>query len=203
LLFIHCAGSGKISPMSAESKSNPDSSERAPAIAPSALFNPRQAEREPMSWTPWIIAAAVVILVAVILLISTHHRKSAAINSLLAPAPYAGSLAISNIQMSESTSLSGGKVTYIDGHIKNTGPSTLTSATVQTVFANDEALPPQIETLPLTLIRTHEPYVDTQPVSTAPIAPGEDREFRLIFEAINSNWNGQIPVVRIIGSTQK
>ena len=50
---------------------------------------------------------------------------------------------------------------------------------------------PQVETVPLTLIRTHEPYVDTEPVSAAPIKAGEVREFRLIFENIGANWNQQ------------
>ena len=41
----------------------------------------------------------------------------------------------------------------------------MTGITVQVIFRNDEAMPPQVETLPLTLIRTREPYIDTQPVS--------------------------------------
>jgi len=65
------------------------------------------------------------------------------------------------------------------------------------------ALPPQIETLPLALIRTHEPYVDTQLVSAAPIAPGDDREFRLIFEDINSNWNQQLPEIHVVHVTTR
>ena len=169
---------------------------------PASLFTPRESAPEPISWTPWIIAASVVALIA-LLLVVTHHDKPASPHALLAPAAYASSLAISGIQMSESTSLSGGKSTYIDGHIKNNGASTLTSATVQVVFANDMAMPPQIETLPLTLIRTREPYVDTEPVSAEPVASGEDREFRLIFESLNTNWNGQIPVIRIIQTSQK
>ena len=47
-------------------------------------------------------------------------------------------------------------------------------------------------------IRTHEPYIDTQTVAAAPLAPGQDREFRLIFENINNNWNIQIPEVHIV-----
>ena len=100
--------------------------------------------------------------------------------------------------MIESTSISGGKSTFIDGHIRNTGPRTVTGATVQVLFANSEALPPQIETQPLTLIRTREPYVDTQLVGAAPLAPGDGREFRLIFESIGSNWNQQLPAIHIV-----
>ena len=100
--------------------------------------------------------------------------------------------------MSESTSLSGGKSTYVDGHIKNTGRQTVSGITVQVVFRNDEAMPPQIDTVPLSLIRTREPYVDTQSVAAAPLKPGDERDFRLIFESIPANWNVQTPEIRII-----
>jgi hypothetical protein len=86
----------------------------------------------------------------------------------------------------------------VDGHIKNIGGETVTAVTVQVLFANDEAMPPQIETVPLSLIRTREPYVDTQSVSAAPLKPGDEREFRLIFESIPSNWNTQMPEIRVI-----
>ena len=82
-------------------------------------------------------------------------------------------------------------------------PRPLPAATVQVLFANDEALPPQIETVPLALIRTHEPYVDTQPISDAPLAPGDDREFRLIFEDIRGNWNQQLPEIHVVHVTTR
>jgi Protein of unknown function (DUF2393) len=167
------------------------------------LFAARPPERTPISPLPWIIAGAVVLILIAVLLISGHRKPAAPLNAALPPDPYASSLAISGIEMSESTSLSGGKSTYIDGHIRNNGQCTVTAITVQAVFANDETLPPQIETLPLTLIRTHQPYVDTEPVSNAPIAPGDDREFRLIFENIGANWNTQPPVIRAVHVTSR
>ena len=99
-------------------------------------------------------------------------------------AAYAANLPLSQLAMSESTSLSGGKSTFIDGHIQNTGDQTVSGITVQVLFRNNEAMPPQIETLPLSLIRTREPYIDTQPVSAAPLKPGDERDFRLIFESL-------------------
>jgi hypothetical protein len=69
---------------------------------------------------------------------------------------------------------------------------------VQAIFRNDEAMPPQIDTLPLSLIRTREPYIDTQSVRADPLKPGDERDFRLIFESIPANWNSQMPEVRII-----
>src|SRR5260370_29615845 len=100
--------------------------------------------------------------------------------------------------MRDSTSLSGGKSTFIDGHIRNTGNQTVTGITVQVIFRNNEAMPPQIETLPLSLIRTREPYIDTQPVSAAPLKPGDERDFQLIFESLPANWKMQIPEIHII-----
>ena len=41
-----------------------------------------------------------------------------------APDAYAASLPITDIKMSESSNLAGGKVTYIDGHIANNGNRT-------------------------------------------------------------------------------
>ncbi len=167
------------------------------ARAAGTLFA-RPAEHAPTSLIPWGIAGFSVLLILGLLLVLGRHGKTAPGENLAGPDAYAPALAVSGIQMSESTSLSGGKSTYIDGHIRNTGGRTVTSATVQVVFGNDDALPPQIETLPLALIRTHEPYVDTQPVSAAPLAPGDDREFRLIFEDIRANWNQHIPEVRVV-----
>jgi hypothetical protein len=75
--------------------------------------------------------------------------------------------------------------------------------TVQVVFQNDLALTPQIDTVSLTLIRMKEPYIDTGPVSAAPLQPGDDREFRLTFESVPDNWNTQMPEVRIIATEFK
>jgi len=144
-----------------------------------------------------IAAVAVVVLVVVLVLMG---RKPAGPppNTLQPVAAYADNLEVSSLQMSESTSISGGKSTYIDGHIANKGTATVNGVTVQVIFANDVAMPPQIETVPLRLIRTREPYVDTEPVSAAPLAPGGEADFRLIFEGINSNWNLHPPELHVV-----
>ena len=50
----------------------------------------------------------------------------------------------------------------------------------------------------INLIRTREPYVDTQPVSAAPIQPGQQREFRLILDSVTMDWNQQYPEIRVV-----
>jgi hypothetical protein len=100
--------------------------------------------------------------------------------------------------MSESSNLAGGKVTYLDGHIANTGSRTVTGVTVQVLFRDGAHEVAQNETLPLKLIRMREPYVDLEPVSAAPLTPGREHDFRLIFDAVSPDWDGAYPEVRVI-----
>ncbi len=153
--------------------------------------------------TAWVAAAVVVLIVLFGLIWSGRGRRATTANDAQPLAAYAASLPLSQLEMSESTSLVGGKSTFVDGHIKNTGEATVTGITVQVLFGNLEGSAPEIETLPLTLIRTREPYIDTQPVSSSPLKPGDEREFRLIFEPIPQNWNMQMPEVRVVGVDTK
>jgi hypothetical protein len=151
-----------------------------------------------------IATVAIVILGVFLFMFNRRHGAPDPDPRVRQPiAAYAANLQITDIQMSESTSLSGGKVTYIDGHITNHGPSTVTGINVQVLFANDQAMPPQMMSDVLNLIRTREPYVDTQAVAAAPIAPGAGADFRLIFEGINDNWNGQFPEIHIVRVTTR
>jgi hypothetical protein len=156
---------------------------------------------ERRSLLPWVIAGVVVALVVIALLLT--WRQPAASNpggaGLAAADPYAKDLALTNIRMSESTSLSGAKQTYIDGDITDNGGKTLTGITVQVAFRDYTNRIGQKNTMPLTLVRTHEPYIDVGPVSAAPIQPGQTREFRLIFDHVTDGWNGQYPEIRVIG----
>jgi hypothetical protein len=145
----------------------------------------------------WGVAGLAVLVVIVVLALAGRHKATAPA-TIQPPAPYAANLPLSQLAMSESTSLSGGKSTFIDGHIKNTGNQIVTGITVQVLFRNNQAMPPQIETVPLSLIRTREPYVDTQPVSVAPLKAGDERDFRLIFESLPANWNMEMPEIRIV-----
>jgi Protein of unknown function (DUF2393) len=180
----------------------PDSSKQDPASPlsePAGLgFGSPKEERAGFPVAAWG-AAALIVLVVVGALVFAGRKKPAPAPSTLQPADaYAASLPLSQFAMSEAANLSGGKLTYLDGHVQNTGNRTVTGITVQVVFQNDESLAPQIDTVPLTLIRTKDPYIDTQPVSSNPLKPGDDREFRLTFETVPANWNQQMPEVRVI-----
>jgi hypothetical protein len=162
--------------------------------------------REAISRLPWIIAAAVVI-VAIGVWILVGGRANPDLPSTgtgMAPAdPYAASLPISGLQMSQADTFSGSKVTYVDGQISNTGNRTLTAITVQVGFHSDVGQYAQRLAVPLSLIRTRQPYVDIEPVSAAPIEPGQQRDFRLIFDTVPADWNQQYPEIRVISVHSK
>lgn len=186
------------SPAPAPSPSRPASSQPNGPGAEALIFAARPEERGGLPVAVWGVAALIVIVVVAALAIAGRKKPAAAPNTLQPADAYAASLPLAQFAMSESANLSGGKLTYLDGQVRNTGDRTLTGATVQVVFQNDEQLAPLVDTLPLTLIRMKEPYIDTEPVSADPIKPGDDREFRLIFEAVPDNWNQQMPEVRVI-----
>lgn len=172
-------------------------------------MEPETASTEPTSqsrsarernWAPLVIASAVVLaILAVGLLLSGHRKQSQDSNALSAtPAPYAANLLLTNLAMSESSNLAGGKVTYLDGHIANQGDRTVTEVEVQVTFRDFANKVAQSQTLPLTLIRMREPYIDTVMVSAAPLKPGAQQDFRLNFDAVSPDWAGALPEVKIV-----
>ena len=149
---------------------------------------------------PLAIAAGVIVVVAVIVIAIMERGKGPATVTPISaqPDPYAASLALSDVKMSESSNLAGGKVTYIDGHITNNGNKTVTGIAMQVLFRNAANEVAQNETQAVKWIRTRDPYVDLEPVSAAPIKPGEGRDFRLILDAVTEGWNGVYPEMRIV-----
>ena len=152
------------------------------------------------NWLPLVIAAAVVLIAAAVgVLILEHGKGRGSVTPLSTPlAPYAANLAIGNLAMSESANLAGGKVTYVDGHIVNKGGSTVTGVTVQVLFRTFAHEVTQNETQHLKLIRMREPYIDIEPVSAAPLKPGDEHDFRLIFDSVSPDWDGAFPELRVI-----
>jgi Protein of unknown function (DUF2393) len=150
------------------------------------------------------IAAGVVVAVVVALVVLGRGNGGPKALPISTPTDtYAVDLPVSKLSMSESSNLAGGKVTYLDGHIANKGNRTVTGITAQILFRNVAHEVAQNETQQLKLIRTRDPYVDIQPVSAAPLKPGDERDFRLIFDAVTPDWDGAYPEIRIIAVEAK
>ena len=172
------------------------------STGPQLVRPPEPAER---NWLPIAIAAAIILAVAGGLFLFLEHGKSAPqVTPISAQAdPYAPNLMISNLAMSESSNLAGGKVTYLDGQIVNKGDRTVNGITVQVLFRDYAHEVAQNETEQLMLIRTRVPYIDVEPVSAAPLKPGDQRDFRLIFDTVANGWDGAYPEIRIIHVNSK
>ncbi len=147
-----------------------------------------------------IAAVVVIVVLAVVVIALERHKSTATVAPIAAAADaYADSLPITGVAMSESANLAGGKVTYLDGHIANKGNRTVTGITVQVLFRNSaqevaQNDPPQ----QMKFIRTRDPYIDVEPISAAPLKPGDERDFRLVFDAVTQDWDGAYPQVRIL-----
>lgn len=146
----------------------------------------------------WVLAALAVVLVLVIAALATVHHTAGTTGEVRPPAPYSMQLQFSRLQVSEATNGTGGQSVYVDGTVRNAGSQTLTAAAVQAAFQRTDGSAPYRETLPLTLVRTREPYVDLQPVSAAPLQPGGEREFRLILDAVPTAWDEKVPDLRVV-----
>jgi hypothetical protein len=159
-------------------------------------------EKEERKWLPMVVAIVVVLSVVVVAILSQKHGDTSGkgvVTPINAPRDlYAASLSLTRLAMSESANLAGGKVTYLDGHIANQGARTVTAVTVQVLFRDFAHEVAQNETLPLKLIRVRQPYIDVQPVSASPLHPGEEKEFRLIFDIVTPDWDGAYPEIRIL-----
>jgi hypothetical protein len=162
------------------------------------LVPPFQARER--NWAPLAIAAAIVVVVAgALVFVLERGRSQASVTPVTAQAdPYAANLPLTDLAMSESTNLAGGKVTYLDGHIVNNGARTVTGVWVQVLFRDSAHEVAQNETQALKLIRMREPYVDVEPVSAAPLQPGAGVDFRLIFDTVSPDWDGAYPNLRVV-----
>ena len=162
---------------------------------------PEQRER---TWLPLAVAAGLVLAVVIVGLLLNGRPKSTLnvtpVNASLDP--YADKLPMTDLAMSESSNLAGGKVTYLDGHIANRGADVVMGITVQVLFRNAAHEVAQNETMPMSLVRMREPYIDTEPVAVAPLKAGAEQDFRLNFDTVSPDWDGTMPEVRVVHVSQ-
>ena len=82
--------------------------------------------------------------------------------------------------------------------IANTGSRTISGITVQVLFRDSRTrshktrLSPSSSSVPATLTST------SSPSRAAPLKPGDQRDFRLIFDAVSRDWDGAYPEIRIL-----
>jgi hypothetical protein len=167
----------------------------APNPVPSFGAPTGEAERSGPPLLPiGIGAAAVLIAIGLLMLFSRKGND----NPTSTVDPYAANLSIVGPAMSTADNFAGQQVTYIEGKITNNGGKTVNNAVVQIVFHDSLGQVVQKETQRVMVITTREPYIDIAPLSSAPLKPGQTREFRLTFEHVSADWNMQLPEISIV-----
>jgi hypothetical protein len=146
------------------------------------------------NWIPWIVA---LIVICGGLGLAFWLGRAPANSNGSGVDPYAKNVVLGNVQVSQASNFAGDQLTYVDGTIENRGTRTITAMTLQAAFPNETGDAPQILQAPLSLVRSRDPYVDTQPIGAAPLAPGKSQDFRLVFDNVTPMWNQQAPSLQI------
>jgi hypothetical protein len=158
------------------------------------VFSPPTNEGENRSWVPMAAGGAFVLLLVVGVVLLTRGGKSTG-----NPAdPNLAKLQVSNLHMATAQNFAGGSVTYIEGKLANGTDRKVTGASVQVIFKNSLGETSQKDTLPVTVLLPNVPYVDYGLIDRAPLAAGQTRDFRLTLEHVTTDWDGQIPTVKVV-----
>lgn len=142
---------------------------------------------------PILLGIVLVVVVAGVYVFLSRTRPTPAAQ----PDPYASSLKLSDIKMSQAQNFIGSTVTYIEGSIANTGNQTVTGVTVHVVFKNSLGEVVQAQDVLLQVIGPNGLYSDASNLSAAPLTPGKTKTFRLTFEHISSDWDQAYPQMQI------
>jgi hypothetical protein len=154
--------------------------------------SPVAEERDTSKRTILIAIAVVVAVVGVVALILRESPRAAS-----GPPPYAANLKFSDLNMSQAQNFVGARVTYVDGTLTDAGDKTVTHVVVQVTFKDLYGQVAQIETVPVKVLQTGGPYLDTVDLTVSPLAPGQSKPFRLIFEHLSEQWNQAYPDLQI------
>src|SRR5882724_6739732 len=155
--------------------------------------NPREEGR---NWVP--MAAGVAVMLAILGAYFLVGRINHTDANVKPDDPYLAKMQISSLHMATAQNFAGSSVTYIEGKITNNGDRKVTAARVEVLFKNGLGEIAQKEMLTVTVLLRSEPYVDYGAIDQAPLASGQARDFRLTLEHVSTDWDGQIPQVKVV-----
>jgi hypothetical protein len=158
-------------------------------------FSAAQQPEEKRNILPMVAGGVCVLVLIIGLVLLTRAGRPAA----TAPGdPNLAKLQVSGLHMATAENFAGGSVTYIEGKLTNGTDRKVTAASVQVIFKNSLGEIAQKDTLPVTVLLPNVPYVDYGLIDRAPLAPGQTRDFRLTLEHVTTDWDGQVPTVKVV-----
>jgi hypothetical protein len=152
-------------------------------------------------WRPVYLGVAVVLILVGVIAFSLRTPARAPVPK----DPYAASVKLSDLKMSQAQNFVGSSVTYVEGNVTNAGAKTVTHAVVHVEFKDSLNQVTQADDLPLHVlqIQTGGAYLDGVDLSVAPLAPGQSKPFRLTFEHVSTDWNQAYPELQITATVVK
>ena len=153
---------------------------------------PISTERDTSKRTILIAIAVVVVIAGIVALLLRGSPQAPS-----GPPPYVSNLKFSDLKMSQAQNFVGATVTYVDGTLTNAGNKTVTHASVRVTFKDLYNQVAQVEEVPIKVLQTSGPYPDTVDLAVSPLAPGQSKPFRLIFEHLSEQWNQAYPELQI------
>jgi hypothetical protein len=145
------------------------------------------------------IAIAIAVIVAIAGIAAVMLRQTP--KAQVPPPAYAAFLQFSDLKMSQAQNFVGATVTYVDGTLANIGDKTVTHVTVRVTFSDPYNQVAQIESVPIRVLKPGSDYDDAADLSHSPLAPGQGKRFRMIFEHVSGQWNQAFPQLQIIEVT--
>jgi hypothetical protein len=164
------------------------------------LIQPSPGTQEP-DHSRWFIVVAIAVVVSLVLVAALLLREP--VRTAPKIPSYAAKLQISEIKMSQAQNFVGASVTYVDGNVANSGDRIVSRAVVRVTFRDLYGQVAQIEDVPIKLLQTSGPYPDTVDLTAAPLASGQTKPFRLIFEHVSEQWNQAAPELKILDVSLK
>jgi len=159
------------------------------------VFSPSTEQSESRNWVPMIVGVVFVLVLIIGVVMLTRAGRPA---NTSAGDPNLAKLQVSGLHMATAENFAGGSVTYIEGKLTNSTDRKVTAAGVQVIFKNSLGEIAQKDTLPVTVLLPNVPYVDYGLIDRAPLAPGQTRDFRLTLEHVTTDWDGQVPTVKVV-----
>ena len=158
-------------------------------------FSPVQQQEEKRNILPMAFGGVIVLVLIIGLVLLTRAGKP---TNTSPGDPNLAKLQVSDLHMATAENFAGGSVTYIEGKLTNSTDRKVTAANVQVMFKNSLGEIAQKDTLPVTVLLPNTPYVDYGLIDRAPLAPGQTRDFRLTLEHVTTDWDGQVPTVKVV-----
>jgi hypothetical protein len=162
-------------------------------------FSPAHQPDEKRNWAPMVIGVVLVAALIAILVLAGRAGKSSTNTS--SADPNLAKLQTTDLHMATAQNFAGNSVTYIEGKISNHSGKKVTGARVEVLFKNSIGEVVQKEVLPVAVVMPNVPYLDYGPLNRAPLAPGQTSDFRLTLEHVSTDWDGQIPQVKMVAVT--